>query len=117
MLEPHHGPPHPRWRNHLPRFSAPLQDGALAVAWSNRWVGGAAAAAAGALAALALSLAMPRGPITTGDALMTMILGLLIGLLAGFAMRSRWAMLLVTVAFVTVCELAWLGESGPTASG
>jgi len=93
------------------------QEGKLAQAWRNRWVRRGIAVGVPAMAALALAFAMPRGPITTGDGLTTMIVTLITGLIAGFALRSRWAMLVAPLAFVAVFELARLGTDGPTVDG
>jgi proline iminopeptidase len=56
----------------------------------------------------------PRGPLTITEALAAMGLGLLVGGLAGVALRSRWAMLVAPVTFVIVFELARRNVSGPT---
>jgi pimeloyl-ACP methyl ester carboxylesterase len=93
------------------------QDSKLGEAWRNPWARRAAAVAVPALAALPLALAMPRGPITNGEALATMVVGLIVGLIAGFALRSRWAMLLAPLAFVVAYELTRLGTDGPTVDG
>ena len=57
---------------------------------------------------------MPRGPLTTGEALTTMTVSLVIGIAAGASMRSRWAMLVAPVVSVVVFEAARLGAEGPT---
>jgi hypothetical protein len=41
----------------------------------------------------------PRGPITTPEALATIVLSLVVGATAGFTMRCRWSMFLATVTF------------------
>jgi pimeloyl-ACP methyl ester carboxylesterase len=46
-----------------------------------------------------------------------MVTGFVAGGLAGFAMRSRWAMLLAPAAFVAAFELGRSGTSGPTIDG
>lgn len=56
----------------------------------------------------------PRGPHTTLEALAAMLLALGVGLVAGWALRSRWAMLLAPVVFMGVFELTRLGTTGPT---
>jgi len=73
-----------------------------------------------ALAALVGVLAgwfTPRGPFSTTEALATIAAGLVLGLLAGRAMGSRWAFLLAPVVFVAAFELVRRGESGPTVDG
>jgi len=75
------------------------------------------AGAVPALTALPLALAMPRGPITAAEALVTMVLCLVAGLACGFLLRSRWAMLIAPAAFAAVYELVRLGGDGPTVDG
>jgi pimeloyl-ACP methyl ester carboxylesterase len=67
-------------------------------------------AATGALVALV----MPRGPITALHALAVVLLGVLVGVVAGVTLRSRWAMLLAPVVHVAVFELGRIGAEGPT---
>ncbi|HZA73547.1 MAG TPA: alpha/beta hydrolase [Propionibacteriaceae bacterium] len=59
----------------------------------------------------------PRGPMSTFEGLSAMGLALLVGSVAGFVLRTRWAMLVAPVTFVVVFELARLGASGPTVDG
>jgi len=59
----------------------------------------------------------PRGPLSTSEGLAAMGLGLLVGLIAGLLLRTRWAMLVAPFTFVVVFELARLGVSGPTVDG
>ena len=82
--------------------------------WTNRWARLGVAVAAPALAALGFGLAMPRGPVSATDALMSLPVCLAVGLISGFALRSRWALLVAPLAFAGVFELVRLGESGPT---
>jgi pimeloyl-ACP methyl ester carboxylesterase len=49
---------------------------------------------------------MPRGPITTVQALTLLVRGLIVGGIAGLAMRSRWAMLISPLAFIATLEVA-----------
>jgi pimeloyl-ACP methyl ester carboxylesterase len=77
----------------------------------------AAGATAVGAAAAATGLLMPRGPVSTGDALVSIAAGLGIGLVAGYAWRSRWALLASPALFALVYELVRLGESGPTVDG
>ena len=76
-----------------------------------------AAALAGASAGLVLGLVVPRGPLSAFEGLAAMCLGLLVGLVAGLMLRSRWAMLVAPVTFAVVFELVRLGASGPTVDG
>jgi pimeloyl-ACP methyl ester carboxylesterase len=85
--------------------------------WSDWKVGLAVAVAVAALAGLISAWLTPRGPVTTTEALTSMAVALLIGIVAGLAMGSRWSMLITPVVFVLVFELARLGVQGPTVDG
>jgi len=87
---------------------------ALQWLWVSNWVGVVSAAAVAALAGLLVALSMPRGPATAQQALIVMVSGLAVGLAAGLAMRSRWAMLLAPVAHIIAVELGRIGAVGPT---
>jgi proline iminopeptidase len=69
------------------------------------------------LSGLAVGLAMPRGPVTSGQALVLLVVSLLAGFMAGIVMHSRWAMLVAPVAQIVFFELARIGASGPTVDG
>lgn len=56
----------------------------------------------------------PRGPLTSGESLAAMGIGLAVGVGGGMLMRSRWAMVSVPVAFAVVFELVRVGVVGPT---
>jgi proline iminopeptidase len=73
---------------------------------ANRWLGGSVVVALGAAAAIASSLPLPRGPVTAGQGLVVIATSLLIGVVAGSLMRSRWAFVLAPVAYVVAYELA-----------
>ena len=60
---------------------------------------------------LGVGLWTPRGPLTTAAALTTMAVSLAVGIVAGFAMRSRWSLLVVPVVFAVVFELCLLYTS------
>lgn len=85
--------------------------------WARRSVRWGVAVAAPALGALGLGLAMPRGPVSGTDALVSMLACLVVGLLAGLALRSRWALLAAPVVFAGVFEMVRLSEVGPTVDG
>jgi pimeloyl-ACP methyl ester carboxylesterase len=80
--------------------------------WAHRWLGAAAAVGLGALTALVSSVPMPRGPVTGGEGLIVIAVSLLIGLAAGYVMRSRWALLLAPLAYIAAYELARIGIAG-----
>ncbi len=52
--------------------------------------------------------------MTTTHTLAAMVIGAVVGATAGFAVRSRWAMLLAPVVFAAVYETVRLGSDGPT---
>ena len=78
------------------------------------WVGAAVAATGAGILGVILGLTMPRGPVTTAQALIAMLVSLLVGGIAGLVMRSRWAILLTPAVFVVVYELVRVGTDGPT---
>jgi pimeloyl-ACP methyl ester carboxylesterase len=59
----------------------------------------------------------PRGPLSALEGLSAMVLGLLVGAVAGFLLRTRWAMLVAPVTFAAAFELVRVGVSGPTVDG
>ena len=103
----------------LRRAQAPRADRLhwRAAVWGNRWLGGAAAIGLGALWALVSSVPMPRGPVTSAQALIVIAISLLIGLAAGYVMRSRWALVLTPMAYIGAYELARLGIAGASLEG
>ncbi len=70
-----------------------------------------------ALAGLTMAFAMPRGPVTSGQALLLMAIGLASGVVAGVLVRSRWALLFAPAANVMAFELARADAVGPTVDG
>jgi pimeloyl-ACP methyl ester carboxylesterase len=80
--------------------------------WENRWLGSAAAVGLGAVTALISSGPMPRGPVTGGQGLLVIGTSLLVGIAAGYLMRSRWALLLAPLAYIAAYELARIGIAG-----
>ena len=56
----------------------------------------------------------PRGPVTTAQALWSLLLALILGLAVGLVTGSRWSVLAAPVIFIIVYELARLGVTGPT---
>ena len=109
--------------HHLPRFAlsrgrarlqARLRD---LVSGAGPWRRFAAVGSLAAASGLGIGLAMPRGPVTSAQALVLLSTGIVVGFAAGLILRSRWAMLLAPVAQVVLFELARLGASGPTVDG
>ena len=77
-------------------------------------------AAAVGLVALAAALAgwlMPRGPVTTPQALISLIVAVAVGFGAGRLMRTRWAVLPAPTVFMAVFEVARMRIEGPTVDG
>lgn len=60
---------------------------------------------------------MPRGPVTGEQGLIVIAVSLLIGVAAGYVMRSRWALLLAPLAYAATYELARLGIGGASLEG
>ncbi len=58
---------------------------------------------------------MPRGPVGPTSALLLMLVGLCVGVLAGLILQSRWSMLWAPVAFSIAVELARIGIDTPSA--
>lgn len=56
----------------------------------------------------------PRGPQTTAEALWSIALSLLVGLVAGVVGGSRWSLLTAPLAFVVALETARAGFEAPT---
>lgn len=69
---------------------------------------------AAALFGLASALVMPRGPVTTTQALGLMAGSLLIGAAGGYLLRSRWALLILPLLHLVAFELGRIGAAGPT---
>ena len=90
----------PRSRRELPRDAALV--GATAVA-----------VVAGTLAGWWI----PRGPVTTVEAVVTLFTALGVGFAAGRLMGSRWALLIAPVVFALSFELVRLRTNGPTVDG
>ncbi len=76
-----------------------------------------AAVAVAAAWGLATGWWTPRGPLTSSAAIWSIALSLAVGGLAGFALRSRWAMLLAPTTFAIVFELTRLRVDGPMVDG
>jgi pimeloyl-ACP methyl ester carboxylesterase len=85
--------------------------------WADRRIGTAAMLATTGGWGLLAGWWIPRGPLTTAEALSTMGIGLTVGVVAGFVLRSRWAMLAAPTVAAAVFELARLGTDGPTVDG
>ncbi len=60
---------------------------------------------------------VPRGPVTSTQAVLAVLLAVAAGALGGWRMRSRWALLVTPVAFALVFEVARMRVDGPTVDG
>ena len=79
---------------------------------ANRLLGATAVAAIGAVTALVSSLPMPRGPVNAAQGLAVIGISLLVGAAGGYLMRSRWAAVLMPLAYIGAYELARVGIGG-----
>lgn len=66
------------------------------------------------LFAFATTIFMPRGPVTPGQVWLVGVGALVAGVAGGLLLRTRWAMLLLPVAYGVGVELARLHVAGPT---
>ena len=57
---------------------------------------------------------MPRGPLTTGQAMGSIFIGLAVGFVCSLALRTLWTLLLVLFIFILTVELMRLRVDGPT---
>jgi hypothetical protein len=89
----------------------------LQLIWRDWRISVGVAVAAPVLYGVVAGWLTPRGPITTAEALTTMVVSLAVGVVAGLATRSRWAMLLAPAAFVAAFELIRLSVTGPIVDG
>jgi proline iminopeptidase len=67
-----------------------------------------------AFAGVLVALMLPRGPVTQSQALIVLLGSVIVGVLAGLLMQSRWAILLVPVVHVIALEVFRAQLLGPT---
>lgn len=89
----------------------------LQVLWRDRRIGGAIATVVVLLLGLAIAQTMPRGPATVAQALIVMASSLIVGGVAGFILRSRWAMLMMPLVYMIAVEIGRWDIVGPTVDG
>jgi len=82
--------------------------------WQDRRVGLAVAAAAGAAWGLLAGGWMPRGPLTTSQAVLSLLISVVVGGVAGLVAKSRWTIVITPVMFALVFELSRLDLDGPS---
>jgi pimeloyl-ACP methyl ester carboxylesterase len=92
-------------------------DDALRVLWRRPVAGAVGTAGLAGIVGLLTAAAMPRGPVTSTDGLIVMAGGLVLGLVAGVAWPTRWAVLLALVAYAALFELGRVDAVGPTVDG
>ncbi|HLS45183.1 MAG TPA: alpha/beta fold hydrolase [Ornithinicoccus sp.] len=80
----------------------------------HRWQPYAAGALLAAGAGVLGGWLLPRGAVTTPEALATVVGCLAVGAAVGWLIGSRWALVVAPVAFVTAYELLRLRVDGPT---
>ncbi|MDG4826470.1 alpha/beta hydrolase [Asanoa sp. WMMD1127] len=66
---------------------------------------------------LGAGLWTPRGPLTAAEALWSLVISALVGGLAGWAARSRWAMAYAPALFVAAFEIVRIPVAGPSVDG
>jgi len=82
--------------------------------WQDRRVGLAVAVAAGAAWGLVAGGWMPRSPLTTSQAVLSLLISVVVGGVAGLVAKSRWTIVIVPVMFALVFELSRLDLEGPS---
>ena len=82
--------------------------------WSYLRSGLAATVVLAVAAGLVSAWVTPRGPVTTTQALATMVAATLIGVIAGLFSASRWSMLVTPIVFLITFEFSRRGIEGPT---
>jgi pimeloyl-ACP methyl ester carboxylesterase len=60
---------------------------------------------------------LPRGPVTTTEAIVALVTALAVGVGVGWLTRTRWILLTAPVAFIVVFELVRMRVDGPTVDG
>ena len=85
--------------------------------WIDRRVGVGAAVGAVAVWSALAGWWTPRGPLTTSQAIWSILLSLLVGAIVGLFTRSRWSILAAPVMFAALFELVRIGTDGPTVDG
>ena len=103
----------PRVGTNGTRTALPL----LEVLWRRRALAVALVIAAGAISGVIWASAMPRGPTNSWSGLTLMATGLLLGAIAGLALRRRVAVLLVLLAHGATFELCRWPVDGPVVDG
>ncbi len=101
------------WRDHRDA-AAGCARAVLEPVWRDWRIGAAATVGVAASWGLMAGLWTPRGPLTTGQAIWSIVISLFLGSIGGLMMRSRWALLVAPITFGAVFELTRIGTDGPT---
>jgi proline iminopeptidase len=70
-----------------------------------------------ALAGVAAGWLLPRGPVTTPEALLALVGALVVGFGAGWLTRTRWILLMAPATFMVIFELIRMRVDGQTVDG
>ena len=100
-----------------PPTDAPDPTGLLARLQERRPAAVGSVAGAGAATGIVTALLLPRGPVSAAQGVTVMATGLALGLLAGFLLQRRRAVILVLLPHVAALELVRLPLTGPTVDG
>jgi pimeloyl-ACP methyl ester carboxylesterase len=90
------------------------QSGRVASIWKDRRLGIALVLSGAALAGAFVNVVLPRGPTTQTQALLVLVGSVIVGVLVGVGMRSRWALLLAPLIHIIALELTRPHLLGPT---
>lgn len=101
------------WRDRIVAVADRTRN-SLQPAWKDWRIGAANAVGIAAAWGLIAGLWTPRGPLTTAQAIWSIVISLVIGAIAGLMMRSRWALVVCPLTFAVVFELTRIETSGPT---
>jgi len=82
--------------------------------WQAPWLGSLLAVGLAGLAGAVTAAALPHGPATAVQSLFVLVSALAVGLLAGLAMKSRWALGLTPAAYVIAVEVTRRSAVGPS---
>ncbi len=81
-----------------------------------KWVRVSLSLAVPALAGALIALTMPRGPVTPWDAVVSLVVGAIVGLASGW-LAGRWAIVVAPAVFVVCFEMGRIGLDAPSLDG
>ena len=100
-----------------PREQEVRVESVLEPIWSEWRIGWGIALALAIAFGLVSGWVIPRGPITSTEAIISIGAAFLVGLAAGSLTGNKWSILAVAAVFALAVELARLGVDGPTVDG